>query len=123
MMKISVTNKQEEYKVAVETEVERHTAKLQRMLKHYAPDICQLHGAFDKHPRKPQFTFSLNLSLPSGVLHATGEAGDARTTIKQAFDELDAQLKKHKEKLRKDYEWKRKRPLAFPSAEEAPVTE
>jgi ribosomal subunit interface protein len=122
-MKLSITTKHEEYRPAVETEVERHLGKLQRMLKRYAPDLCQLHGAFDMHPRKSEFTFSLNLSLPSGTLHATGQGADTRVTIKQAFAELDMQLKKHKEKLRKDYEWKRKRPLAFGPPEEAPATE
>jgi hypothetical protein len=32
-----------------------------------------------------------------------------RTSCKQAFSELEAQVKKHQAKLRKDYEWKRKR--------------
>jgi hypothetical protein len=38
-----------------------------------------------------------------------------RTSCKKAFSELEAQVKKHQAKLRKDYEWRRKRPL--PSAE------
>jgi hypothetical protein len=34
-----------------------------------------------------------------------------RTSCKKAFAELVAQVKKHQAKLRKDYEWKRKRPI------------
>jgi hypothetical protein len=35
-----------------------------------------------------------------------------RASVKQAFSEVEAQIKKHKALLRKDYEWKRKRPRA-----------
>ncbi len=43
-------------------------------------------------------------------MHATGTGADARAAAKAAFAEIERQLKKHQEKLRKDYLWKRKRP-------------
>lgn len=110
-MKISFTCKHTELRAAVEGEIERHVPKLERLLKRYAPDLCQLHGSFDKHPRKTEYTLSLTLSLPTGTLHTSGQGPDVRTGVKQAFVELETQLKKHQSKLRKDYEWKRKRPL------------
>jgi len=39
-----------------------------------------------------------------------------RASCKKAFSELEVQVKKHQERLRKDYEWKRKRPHARPVA-------
>jgi len=42
-----------------------------------------------------------------------------RTSCKKAFSDLEAQVKKHQEKLRKDYEWKRKR---RPSTREVVLT-
>ena len=53
------------------------------------------------------------------VSPATGEAATVRTSCKKAFSDLEAQVKKHQEKLRKDYEWKRKR---RPSTREVVLT-
>jgi ribosomal subunit interface protein len=111
-MKTSFSCKHSELRAAVEGEIERHLPKLERILKRYAPDLVQLHGSFDRHPRKTEFTLSLTLSLPTGTLHTSGQGADVRTGCKQAFAELELQLKKHQGKLRKDYEWKRKRPLS-----------
>lgn len=109
-MKLSINYKHVEYHKPVETEVERHVVKLEKLLKSYAPDLVQLHGGFTKNPRTAENSCALNLSLPTGVLHATGTGATVRTSCKQAFSDLVAQVKKHQAKLRKDYEWKRKRP-------------
>ncbi len=108
-MKVSFTYKYEEAREAVEKETEHYVAKLNRLLKSYSPDLVQLHGALAKHPRKEEFSLVLNLSLPTGTMHVTGIGADLRSSCKQAFRELESQVKKHQEKLRKDYEWKRKR--------------
>ncbi len=109
-MNIALNYKQVGLRKPVETEVSRYLIKLTRLLRSYSPDLVQVHGAFEKHPHKAEYAFSLNLSLPTGTLHATGEATDVRTSVKQAFEELVGQIKKHQSRLRKDYQWKRKRP-------------
>lgn len=109
-MKLSISYKSIEPHKSTETEVEMYTEKLNRLLKSYAPDLVQLHGVFTKNPHRAELSFSLNLSLPTGTLHATGTGANARASIKQAFTEMQTQLKKHQSLLRKDYEWKRKRP-------------
>ncbi len=114
-MKLSISYKHVESHKPVEVEVERHAAKLGKLLQSYSPDLVQLHGAFSKTPRTDENSCSLNLSLPTGTLHATGIGTTVRTSCKKAFCELEAQVKKHQAKLRKDYEWRRKRPL--PGAE------
>jgi ribosomal subunit interface protein len=108
-MNVTFSHIAAEFRQPVEEECARHVEKLERWLKRYAPDLIQLHTALEKLPRKTEYKFSLNLALPTGMLHATGLAGDARTSAKAAFAELEKQLKKHQEKLRKDYIWKRKR--------------
>jgi ribosomal subunit interface protein len=108
-MNISISCKHAESRAAVETETSRYLEKLGKLLTSYAPDLVQVHGGFEKHPRKIEFTFSLNLSLPTGTLHATGVGSDVRQSIKNAFSELGMQLKKHQSRLRHDYQWKRKR--------------
>ncbi len=111
-MKISVSYKHSELREPVEAEAARYLSKLGKLLKSYAPDLVQLHGSFEKHPRKVEYTFSLNLSLPTGTLHSTGIGPDVRLSVKKAFAELEGQVKKHQSKLRRDYQWKRKRARA-----------
>src|SRR5438309_839960 len=113
-MKTSIGYKHVDGHKAVEKENARHIRKLERLLKSYEPDLVQLHGMFSKNPHNEDYSFSLNLSLPTGTLHATGVGKNARASCQKAFAELQSQVKKHQARLRKDYEWKRKRPRAMP---------
>ena len=109
-MKLSINYKYVESHKPIEAEVERHVGKLGKLLQSYSPDLVQLHCAFSKTPRTGENVCSLNLSLPTGTLHATAAGTTVRASCKKAFSELEAQVKKHQAKLRKDYEWRRKRP-------------
>ncbi len=108
-MKISISYKHVKPHEFVEAETARRLGKLGALLKSYSPDLVQLHGSIEKHPRKEEYNFSLNLSLPTGTLHALGIGPDIRQSIKKAFAEIQSQVKKHQARLRKDYQWKRKR--------------
>ena len=109
-MKLSISYKHVDAHETVEKQNERHIEKLSRLLKSYEPDLVQLHGVFSKNPHKPEHSFSLNLSLPTGTLHSTGNGENLRASCKKAFSELEVQVKKHQSRLRRDYQWKRKRP-------------
>jgi ribosomal subunit interface protein len=113
-MKLSISYKHVDAHEAIEKQNERHVVKLSKLLKSYEPDLVQLHGVFSKNPHKQEHSFSLNLSLPTGTLHATGIGDNVRAACKEAFTELEVQVKKHQSRLRKDYEWKRKRPRSLP---------
>jgi ribosome-associated translation inhibitor RaiA len=65
----------------------------------------------------------VNLSLPTGTLHATGVGADVLGSAKAAFAELETQVKKHQQKLRKDYVWKRKRAVSMPAPHEVPSSD
>ena len=108
-MKITYSHVGRKFREAVEDEVARQIEKLSRLLKRYAGDSVQVHISLEKTPRREEWCLSLNLTLPNGALHAAGRAADVRRSAKAAFAELDAQVKKHKHKVRKDYVWKRKR--------------
>jgi ribosome-associated translation inhibitor RaiA len=108
-MKFTIRYAREEWREPVEKETLRQKSKLDRLLKRYSPDLVQLHGDIEKLARRETYLFSVNLSLPAGVLHATGQGADVIGCVKAAFAELCAQVKKHQELLRKDYVWKRKR--------------
>lgn len=102
----------------VEEQVHRHLSKLNKLLESYAPELVQLHGTFDKNPHKAEYYLTLNLSLPTGHIHVTGEGPDLTVAARRAFGDLRQQFKKHMSRLRGDYEWKRKRP-ARPATMEA----
>jgi ribosome-associated translation inhibitor RaiA len=109
-MKTSISYKHvEEQAHGIEQEVERHVAKLSKLLKSYDQDLPQLHATFTRNGRAAEIACALTLSLPTGTLHATGSATRPRTSCKHAFAEIESQVKKHQARLRKDYEWKRKR--------------
>jgi len=109
-MKVSINYKHVESHKPVEAEAQRHIAKLEKLLKSYAPDLVQLHGTFSKMPRTEEPSFALTLSLPTGALHASGAGATVRTSCKKAFSDLEAQVKKHQAKLRKENEWRRRKP-------------
>jgi len=113
-MKIVYTRIPSESRQAVESEFERHREKLEKLLKHYDPDLVELQGTIETIARKNGFQLSLNLVFPTGPLHATGVGSDIPTSTKAAFAEIEAQIKKHQQKLRKDYVWKRKRGRGVP---------
>jgi len=109
-MKLSISYKHVQPHQAVEKEVEQCTGKLNRLLQSYEPDLVQLHGVFSKNPRFEEYSLSLNLVLPTATLHATGTGGNTLAGCKEAFSDLQTQVKKHQSRLRRDHEWKRKRP-------------
>lgn len=109
-MKIMYSHIDAELRRFVEEESERPIQKLNTLLKRFSPDLITLHASLEKMPRKIEYSCSLNLTLPTGTLYATGIGPDVRRSLKAAFAEIEIQVKKHKQKLRKDYEWKRKRP-------------
>jgi ribosomal subunit interface protein len=109
-MKLSISYKHVESQEPVERDVQHHVEKLNKLLKVYAPDLVQLHGVFAVNAHKEEYSCTFNLSLPTGSLHATGVGKNFRAACKKAFSELESQTKKHQALLRKDYQWKRKRP-------------
>jgi ribosomal subunit interface protein len=108
-MKIAISYKNVDVPSAVEPAVERHLEKIGVLLQSYEPDLVQLHGSFEKHPRHSSYAFDVSVSLPTGTLHATGEAPDPLNSARKGFSELESQIKKHQSRLRKDHQWKRKR--------------
>ena len=122
-MKITYSQIEAADRASIEKEFARHIEKHNRLLKRYDPDLVQLHCTLEKTPHRIEFAFSLNLTLPSGSLQATGRGADARAGAKVAFAEIESQVKKHQEKLRKDYVWKRKRPRGVLKPGEAPYAD
>src|ERR1700719_3930087 len=116
-MKITYSHIDAEVRASIEQEFERHIDKLNRLLERYASDLVKLHASVEKVPRKSKYSFSLNLILPTGTLHASGDGAEV------AFAEIEKQVKKHQQKLRKDYLWKRKQGRGAVKMTELPSTD
>jgi ribosome-associated translation inhibitor RaiA len=120
-MKVTYSRIEARFREAIETEFAHQVAKLNRLLKRYQPDSLQLHASLEEAPWKAGFDFTLHLALPTGQLHATGRGTDVLGSAKAAFAEIQVQAKKHQEKVRKDYVWKRKGGRGVPKLGEAPA--
>jgi ribosome-associated translation inhibitor RaiA len=110
-MNVSISYKHVEAQQVVAAEVMRRLDKLGKLLKSYEPDLVQIKGVFSKNNRTEEQSLALTLSLPTGTLRATGNGKNVLAGCKNAFSDIEAQIKKHQSLLRRDYEWKRKRPV------------
>jgi len=108
-MNIAISYRRVTQPQPIESVIERQVHKINALLKSYAPDLVQLRGTLETNPHRPEFIFSANLSLPTGMLHASAVGPDARACARQALLELESQIKKHQALLRKHFDWKRKR--------------
>jgi len=109
-MNVSISYKHVESNQAVATELMRRLDKLEKLLRSYEPDLIQLKGVFGKNQRTEEQSLALTLSLPTGTMHATGNGKNVLAGCKKAFSEIEMQIKKHQALLRREHEWKRKRP-------------
>ena len=110
-MNVSISYRHLDSQKPVEMEVTRRLDKLNRLLKSYEPDLVQIKGVFSKNARTDEQSLALTLSLPTGTLHATGNGKNVLAGCKKAFSEIELQIKKHQSLLRREHEWKRKRPV------------
>lgn len=108
-MKISLSYRGLATHDGVERLFTHYCGKMEKFLTAYEPDLVQCHGAMEFSRKKNHYGLSLNLTLPTATLHALASAKDVTSTVQEAFTELECQLKKHNEKLRRAHEWKRKR--------------
>jgi ribosomal subunit interface protein len=111
-MNVSISYRHVDAQQAVETEVSRRLDKLGRLLKSYQPDLVQVKGVFSVNQRTEEPSLALTISLPTGTLHATGNGKNVLAGCKKAFSEIETQVKKHQSLLRREHEWKRKRPAS-----------
>jgi ribosomal subunit interface protein len=110
-MNVSISYRHVDSQQAVALEVTRRLDKLGRLLKSYQPDLVQIKGVFSKNQRTEEQSLALTLSLPTGTLRATGNGKNVLAGCKKAFSEIELQIKKHQSLLRREHEWKRKRPV------------
>ncbi len=89
--------------------INRQIEKLSRYLQVFRSELVHLKGVVEENSARQGFVVSLNLRLPSGQMAAQESSATATAAIKAAFDAVTEQLKKHKEQLRNQHNWPRRR--------------
>ncbi|MBI1955450.1 MAG: hypothetical protein HYS38_03555 [Acidobacteria bacterium] len=93
----------------IEKAIHSCTRKLEKLLASFSPDLIHLHGVLEYNAAHQGQVCSLNLWLPTGQLHSREEGGTPLAVLKSCFDQLVEQAKKHKQVLRRESVWKRRR--------------
>lgn len=93
----------------IDKEIQHWTAKVQKRLQMFRPELVHLKGLLEQNTAREGTTVSLNLRLPSGQLAVEKSAANAIAALKVAFDDLLAQIGRHKDLLRNSHKWKRRR--------------
>jgi len=89
--------------------INRQIEKLSRYLQVFRSELVHLKGVVEENSARQGVVVSLNLRLPSGQMAAQESSATATAAIKAAFDAVTEQLKKHKEQLRNQHNWSRRR--------------
>lgn len=89
--------------------IQQQTEKLERYLQVFRPDLVHLKGIISENSAPQGIVVSLNLRLPSGQMAAQESGPTAITVIKAAFEDIVEQVKKHKQLLRNQHSWPRRR--------------
>ncbi len=101
----------------LQSKIRQKISKLETHLQHFPPDSVHLQIALEQNPRKRMFTSSLNLRLPSNILHSTKSAADIITAFDDSIKALLREIQSFKSDLRRESTWKGKdtRQLMQPS--------
>src|SRR5580704_9203852 len=105
-------NVQISYKISKTPDLEKlfnqQLEKLGRYLQVFRRELVHLKGSVEGNSRHG-FNVSLTLRLPSGQMSVQERGATVIAEIKSAFEDLTEQVKKHKELLRRQHSWPRRR--------------
>ncbi|MBI4443538.1 MAG: hypothetical protein HY649_09220 [Acidobacteria bacterium] len=97
------------HNLQIDKAIRQYVAKLERLLNRFSNDLIRLHGLLEYNAAHQGPSCSLNLWLPTSQLHARHEGGTPLTALQTSFNHLIEQVKKHKQVLRREDVWKRRR--------------
>jgi RNA polymerase sigma factor (sigma-70 family) len=88
-----------------EQEINQQLEKLRKRLQVFRPELVHLHATVDQNSAREGWGITLNLRLPSGQLAASALGVTPVVAAKAAFEELQEQITKHKDRLRAQHKW------------------
>jgi len=92
----------------VEREFQHQLEKIERRLQVFKPELVHFHAILEAE-NGHSIKATLNLRLPSGQMAAQKSGETIQAAIRSSFADLVSQLNKHKELLRGNWRWKRRR--------------
>ena len=95
--------------------IQSQVRKLEKLLIRFSPDLVRLHGVVEFTAAHQGPVCSLNLWLPTARLNFRHEGDTPLTAIQDCFKHLIEQVKKHMAFLRKEGEWRRRKPKSKPA--------
>jgi ribosomal subunit interface protein len=87
--------------------IDRLIAKLEKRAKNFSPDVVFLRTMIEENQTRSLHHVSLTLDVPGKTLATKEERYDLEATLKDAFAEIERQLKEYKSRLRREHLWKR----------------
>src|SRR5262249_28568723 len=85
----------------VTTLIDRRASKLEKTYRTFSPDAVYLRLIVEHNSNRSLYTVSISLDVPRRTVAAKEEQHDLQVGIKAAFEEIERQLEKYKENLRK----------------------
>jgi len=98
--------------------IDRHCAKIRKMLTTFSPDTTDLDISLEKLPRGSQYQTALVLALPQRTIKVEELENNPTTSLVRAFAELRRRVKRFKSQLNRERLW-HKQP---PTTEVVPLT-
>jgi DNA-directed RNA polymerase specialized sigma24 family protein/ribosome-associated translation inhibitor RaiA len=98
----------ETVKAHMESYWEKKTTRLRRLLACYGSDLQDLRLTVYHHPQRSWYEVRAVLHLPTGTLVAEEQDKDPRAVLDRVADTLIYEIKRHKERIRRDQAYRRK---------------
>jgi RNA polymerase sigma factor (sigma-70 family) len=100
--------------------IDRHCAKIRKMLPTFAPDTVDLDVNLEKLPRGSQYQTGVVLALPQRVIRVEEIEDNPTASLVLAFTELRRRVKRFKSQLNRERLW-RKAELEAPASTPSPA--
>jgi RNA polymerase sigma factor (sigma-70 family) len=98
-------------KASLESYWSKKLPRLEKLLAPYRPDLQDVRLTIHRHQQNPQrawYEGRAVVHLPTGTLAAEANDKEPRAVVDRLADTLAGEIKRHKERVRKDYVFKRK---------------
>ena len=106
-MKHNIEFKNFEPSEAIRERLDGLITKLEKKARNFPPDVLFLRISIEENQVRSLYNVSMTMEVPGKTLAAKAESHDIEVAIKDAFAEIERQLKEHKSRLRREHLWKR----------------
>jgi RNA polymerase sigma factor (sigma-70 family) len=95
-------------KASLQTYWEKKQPRLEKLLRPFRPELRELRLTVYRHEQPRRWEVRGVLHLPTGTLAAEETEADYKPALDRVADVLVREIKRHKERLRRDYVYRRK---------------